>query len=75
MTAPATDEATEDKRGEDRKYKKDEPGINRAVLERVHRFRRLDRRNGLTCEPPLNNVRDHQEIQDNQRHRPPKGRS
>ena len=67
VTAPTANETPEDEGGEDRERKEYEPRIDRAVLQRVHRLRGLDRRNGSSHQPPLDDVRDHQQIERDQR--------
>ena len=74
MTTPATNETSEDQRRDNCQAKKDEAGVHESVLQRVHRLRGLDRRNRFTREPPLNDVRDHEQIQrDQRRSAPPTG--
>ena len=62
MASPATHESAEDKGCQYRKCKEDESGIDRSVLERVHRFRRFNRRDGAPRDTPLNDVSDHQQV-------------
>ena len=67
VTTPPTNETTENERRQNCQAKKDEARVHEPVLERVHRFRGLDGRDRLPHEPPLNDVRDHEQIQSDQR--------
>ncbi len=67
VTAPAANESPKDQRRQNRQTKKDKTGIDRAVLERVHRFGRLDRRNRPSRHDPLNDVCDHQQVERDER--------
>src|SRR6266508_2155493 len=71
VTTPPTNKTSEDERRQNCQAKKDEARVHKPVLQRVHRFRGLDRRNRLAHEPPLNDVRDHEQIQSHQRGRAP----
>ena len=71
VTTPATNKTPQDERGQDCQAKKDEASVHEPVLQRVHRFRGLDGRNRSSHEPPLNDVRDHEQIQSDQRRRAP----
>ena len=71
MTAPATDKAPEDQRRQDGQSKEDESRVDRPTLERVHGLRRFDGRNRLAHDPPLNDVRNHQQIEKDERRRAP----
>jgi hypothetical protein len=62
MTSPSANEPAEDQSRENSKGKKDESGVDRSVLERVHRLRRFDRRDGTSRDAPLNEMGDHQEV-------------
>ncbi len=44
VASPAADKTSEDQRRQNREGKKDEAGIDRSPLERVHGLRRLNRR-------------------------------
>ena len=67
MTAPAADVSPEDQRRQDRQREKDESCVDESLLQRVHGFRRLDGRNRLAHDAPLNDVRDHEQIEKDQR--------
>ena len=69
MTTPAADKTSEDQGRQDRQGKKDKPGVDRPPLERVHGLGGLNRGNGLARDPPLDDVGDHQQIQENERGR------
>ena len=71
MTAPAANETPENEGCQNCQSKKNETGINEPLLQGVHGFGRLDRRNRFAHYAPLNDVRDHEQIQRNQRARPP----
>ena len=71
MTAPAADEASEDQRRQDGERKEDNPRIDCSLLQRVHGLRGLDGRNRFAHDPPLNDVSDHQQIEQNQRQSAP----
>ena len=71
MTTPAAHKTPEDQRRQNRQTKKDESRIDESALNRLHRLRRLDRRNRFAHHPPLNDVRDHEQIQRDQRRRAP----
>ena len=74
MTTPATDKASEDQRRQNCEGKKDETRIDESLLQRVHRLRRLDGRNRLAHDSPLNDVRDHEQVERYQcRPAPPAG--
>ena len=66
MTTPSADKASEDQRGQDRQSKKDKTGVDRSALERVHSFRGFDRRNRFAHDPPLDDVGDHEQIEQNE---------
>jgi hypothetical protein len=66
VTTPATHETSEDERSQNCQAKKDEARVHEPVLQRVHRFRWLDGRNRSTREPPLDDVRDHEQVQKDQ---------
>src|SRR5947208_3197091 len=67
VTTPATNKTPEDERRQNCQAKKDEARVHKPVLQRVHRFRGLDGRNRSAREPPLNDVRDHEQVQKHQR--------
>src|SRR5262249_47894673 len=67
MTAPAADISPEDQGRQDRQGEKDESRVNEPLLQSVHGLRRLDRRNCLAHDAPLNDVRDHEQIEKDQR--------
>jgi len=71
VTTPATNKTPQDERGQDCQAKKDEASVHEPVLQRVHRFRGLDGRDRLAHEPPLNDVRDHEQVQKYQCERAP----
>ena len=71
VTTPATNKTPEDERRQNCQAKKDEARVHEPVLQRVHRFRGLDGRNRSAHDPPLNDVRDHEQIQSHQRGRAP----
>jgi hypothetical protein len=66
VTTPATNKTSEDECRQNCQAKKDETCVHEPVLERVHRFRRLDGRDRLAHEPPLDDVRNHEQIQKDQ---------
>jgi hypothetical protein len=66
VTTPATHKTAEDERRQNCQTKKDEPGVHEPVLQRVHGFRWLDGRNRSTREPPLDDVRDHEQVEKDQ---------
>ena len=65
MTGPAANKSPEDQGCEDSGRKKDKTGIERSGLDRMHRFRWLDRRYGASGYPPLNEMHDHKQCQHN----------
>ena len=67
VTAPAADVSPEDQSRQDCQRKKDESRVDEPLLQRVHGLRGFDRRNCLAHDPPLNDVRDHEQIKKNQR--------
>ena len=71
MTTPATNKTPEDERRQNCQAKKDEARVNEPVLQRVHRLRRLDGRNRSAHDPPLDDVRDHEQVQKDQCGRAP----
>ena len=71
MTAPAADKTSENQRRQNRQRKKDEPRVDCSLLQRVHTFRGLDGRNRFAHDPPLNDVSDHHQIEQNERRCPP----
>jgi len=71
VTTPATNKTSEDQRCQNRQTEKDEARVHKSILQRVHRFRWLDRRHGSARESPLDNVRDHEQVQKDQRSRAP----
>src|SRR5580765_1626462 len=71
VTTPSTNKTPQDERGQNCQAKKDEARVHEPVLQRVHRFRGLDGRNRSTHEPPLNDVRDHEQVQKAQCERAP----
>ena len=74
VTAPAAHKASENQRCQNRQTKKDESRIDESALNRLHRLRRLDGRNRFAHDSPLNEMRDHEKIQDDQcRRAPPAG--
>ena len=74
VTAPAANVSPENQRRQDRQSKKDEACIEEPLLQRVHNFRRLDGRNRLANYAPLDDVRDHEQIEKDQRRgAPPAG--
>jgi hypothetical protein len=74
VTSPAANVSPETQRRQDRQGKKDETFIDEPLLQRVHGFRRLDGRNRLAHDAPLNDVRDHEQIEKDQcRGAPPAG--
>ena len=66
VATPATNKPSKDKRRQDCQAKKNEAGIHEPVLQRVHRFRGLDGGNRCAHYPPLDDVRDHEQVQKNQ---------
>jgi len=71
VTTPTTNKTPEDERGQNRQAKKYETSVHEAILQGVHGFRGLDGRNRFAHQSPLNDVRDHEQIQSNQRRRAP----
>ena len=71
VATPATNKPSKDKRRQDCQAKEDEARIYEPVLQRVHRFRGLDGGNRSAHYPPLDDVRDHEQIQKDQRKRAP----
>ena len=71
VTTPATNKTPEDERRQNCQAKKDEARVHEPVLQRVHRLRRLDGRNRFAHDPPLDDVRDHEQVQKDQRGRAP----
>ena len=71
VATPSTNKTPEDERRQNCQAKKDEARIHEPVLQRVHRFRGLDGRDRLAHEPPLNDVRDHEQVQKYQCERAP----
>jgi len=71
VTTPATNKTPEDERRQNCQAKKDEARIHESLLQGVHRFRWLDGRNRFAHNPPLNDVRDHEQVESNQRRRAP----
>jgi hypothetical protein len=71
VTTPATNKTPEDERCQNCQTKKDEARIHEPVLQRVHGFRGLDGRNRSARESPLNDVRDHEQVQKDQCGRAP----
>ena len=67
VTTPATNKTPEDERRQNCQAKKDEARIHESLLQGVHRFRWLDGRNRFAHNPPLNDVRDHEQVQKDQR--------
>jgi hypothetical protein len=66
VTTPSTHKTAEDERRQNCQAKKDEAGVHEPVLQRVHGFGWLDGRNRSTREPPLDDVRDHEQVQKDQ---------
>ena len=66
VTTPATNKTSENERRQNCQAKEDEAGVHEAVLQGVHRFRRLDRRNRSGHQSPLDDVRDHEQVQNDQ---------
>ena len=74
VATPATNKTPKDERRQNCQAKKDEARIHEPVLQRVHRFGGLDGRNRFAHKPPLNDVRDHEQVEKNQRRpSPPTG--
>jgi len=71
VTAPAANVSTEDQRRQNGQTKKDESRVDESLLQRVHGLRGLDRGDRLTHEAPLNDMRDHDQIEKDQRQRAP----
>ena len=74
MTTPAAHKTPEDQRRQNCQTKKDKARIDEAALQRLHRLRGLDGRNGFAHDPPLNDVRDHEQVEGDQRRRAPPAR-
>ena len=66
VTTPATNKTPENERRQNCQAKKDEARVHKPILQRVHRFRGLDGRNRSAHEPPLDDVRDHEQVQKDQ---------
>ena len=62
MTTPPADETSEYQCRQDREGKKDKPSIDESLLEGVHGFGRLNRRNRFARKPPLDYVSNHEQI-------------
>ena len=60
MTTPAADVSPKDQGRQDRQREKDKSRVDEPLLQRVHGLRRLNRRNCLAHDAPLNDVRDHE---------------
>jgi len=71
VTTPAADVSPEDQGRQDRQRKKDESRVNEPLLQRVHGLRRFDRRNCPAHDAPLNDVRDHEQVEEDQHRRAP----
>jgi len=71
VTSPSADIPPEDQRRQYGQYEEDKAGIKSAILEGVHRLRRLDRRDGAAHDLPLNIVADHQQCEDAERNGSP----
>ena len=63
MTAPAAYEPAKDQCGKDGKSKEYESRVDRSILERIYRFGRFDRGDGAARDAPLNDVGNHQQVQ------------
>ena len=66
VTTPATNKTPEDQGRQNCQRKKDEARVDESPLQRVHRLRGLDGRNRFAHDPPLNDVRDHEQVQKDQ---------
>ena len=62
VATPATKEAPEDERAEQRHGEEHDPRVEIAVLQGVHRLRGLDRRQGPARDGVVGNVRGDQEV-------------
>ena len=71
MTTPAADKASENQRRQNCQSKKDKSRVDESALQRVHGLRRFDGRNRLAHDLPLNDVRDHEQVEGDQRRRAP----
>src|SRR4051812_27185111 len=67
MTAPAADESAKDQRGQNCQSEEDKAGVDRPSLEGVHCFGRLNGRDRFAGKSPLDNVSDHEKIQQDER--------
>ena len=74
MTTPAAYKTAEDQGSQNRQRKEDEPRVDGATLERVHGLRRFDGRNRPAHDPPLDDVGQHEQIEEDKRRRAPAAR-
>ena len=74
MATPSADEAPENQGRQDGEGKKDETSVDRAALERVHGFGWFNWGNSPAHDPPLDEVCHHQQVEQDERGRPPPAR-
>jgi hypothetical protein len=73
VAAPAAEEAAEDQRREDGRDEEDEPGVDLAELERVHRLAGFDGGEGHAVHQPLHDVRGDEHVDEDEHHGPAAG--
>jgi len=74
VTSPATNKTPEDQRRKNCHRKKDEARVDETLLQRVHRLGWFDGRNRFAHDSPLDDVRDHEQVETDQRRgTPPAG--
>ena len=71
MAGPAAEEAAEDERQADQREEQHEAGVDRAFLDRLHGFRRLDGRQRAAREQPVHDVGADQDVHGDQHERAP----
>jgi len=71
VTTPAANKAAEDQRAQNGHGKKDEARVDGPTLERVHGLGRFDGRNRPAHDPPLDEVSQHQQIEQDKHRRAP----
>ena len=74
MTSPAADKTPKNQRGQDRQSKKDKPSINESLLEGVHGFGGLNRGNCFARHPPLDEMSDHKQVEEDKSQSSPAAR-
>lgn len=66
MATPSTKPATKHQRAEQGQGEKDEPGINTAGSPQFHRLGGLNRRDRRAGDPPLHDMGDDEQLNDDQ---------